>query len=150
MINLAEFQIVAKLPDLLSPGSGQPLPDGIIGSQIIAMGTTPKGYGLIIDYKPPDGDSICRVQLEFDGREMWVAGSVVLEQEQSAATYQWSAVSFRPGTQYITTPPLGVFLNSSDLLIPADCKSPMEACRPIIEAGEAEAVVARPRGREFI
>jgi hypothetical protein len=69
-----------RLPDYFHPSQGDELPDGIIGSTIVAFGGGPdrcalEGGGLIIDYRPEGQACTMRAVLKFSELGMWITYS---------------------------------------------------------------------------
>ena len=65
----AALQVIPRLPHFRDPaGSGDPLPDDIIGARIVNMGSSPpaagvEGGGLVIDYIPQGQPVVRRARL---------------------------------------------------------------------------------------
>lgn len=68
------------LAEVFHPEWAEAVPDGLVGSRIIAIGAPADeldldGGGLIIDYLPSDTQTARRLVLKFSELGMWVAYS---------------------------------------------------------------------------
>ena len=67
--------LIPKWPDRFDPNRGQPIPGELIGSTIVAIGTTEErieGGGLFIDYRLKGSKEVRRLVLAFNELGMWV------------------------------------------------------------------------------
>ena len=70
-------EIIPNLPYAFHPEHGHALPDDLVGSRIIRMGTVsediaPEGGGLVIDFCKLGEVDIQRIVFGFNGSALWV------------------------------------------------------------------------------
>jgi hypothetical protein len=77
-IDLPRLEVVQLLPDYFDYTRGDPVPDDLVGSVIVNIGTIPvngavEGGGLVVDYRPHGSQEIRRIVLAFNDCGMWVS-----------------------------------------------------------------------------
>jgi hypothetical protein len=73
---LRKAKIVEMLPGIFASDENRPVPAGLVGAAIIAIGTFDDrslvgGGGLAIDYQPPGSTTVRRAVFAFDETAMW-------------------------------------------------------------------------------
>ena len=71
------IELVETLPSLIRPDHAEPVPQQLLGSKIIRVGTLPPkhhvdGGGLVIEYRPKKTSQLRRMILAFTEEGMWV------------------------------------------------------------------------------
>lgn len=69
--------LIPELPAVFPSGYGHPFPEGIVGSEIVNIGTNKKrdeieGGGLILDIRKKGESEVTRVVFAFNELGMWV------------------------------------------------------------------------------
>ena len=67
--------LIPRLPDVFNPTKGEEIPANLIGSKIVAFGTTNErveGGGLVLDYRPQKTKKVRRLVLAFNELGMWI------------------------------------------------------------------------------
>lgn len=79
--SLSGIRLIPQLPVSTEyrQASAQPIPEGLVGSKIVAIGQCDLDYGaegggLIIDFIPSGSKDVRRVVLEFNECGMWSVG----------------------------------------------------------------------------
>ena len=75
--DLANAEVIPRLPDFFDRDRGAPIPTDLIGATIVRFGAAPQvcgleGGGLIIDYIPKGDKTERRIVLSFNELGMWV------------------------------------------------------------------------------
>ena len=85
----SQMKVVDRLPHWRGDASGDLLPDGLIGANVVRFGTIsrddrdgcvprPEGGGLVIDYVPKGSRATVRTVFSFDEGGMWVVYNEVI------------------------------------------------------------------------
>ena len=73
--NTEDYEIILNWPHHINPKRGEPIPNDIVGAEIIRIGTTREcveGGGFVIEYKPKGARTHIRLLMALTEEGMWV------------------------------------------------------------------------------